>query len=81
MIVYYDMNLVNFNFFFYFGNAFFTVRNDFTNHVLAENIILLPGENCIHLNAKATRVGIWNFKQVNIVSQNVNPFQKFILFT
>lgn len=41
-------------------------RKDFTNHVLAENIILLPGENTVQLVAKATRVGLWNFKQVSI---------------
>lgn len=43
-----------------------TARNDFTNHVLAENIILLSGENTVQLIAKATRVGLWNFKQVSI---------------
>lgn len=30
----------------------------------AENVMLKPGENTIELTAKATRVGVWNFKQV-----------------
>lgn len=44
--------------------AFALVRNDFTNQVQAENVLLKSGENTIELNAKATRVGLWNFKQV-----------------
>lgn len=40
------------------------VRNDFTNQVQAEKVLLAPGENLIQLNAKATRVGLWSFKQV-----------------
>lgn len=44
---------------------FFVVRTDFTNYVHTENVVLQPGNNTIELTAKATRVGVWNFKQVD----------------
>ncbi|ALC47741.1 SIDL [Drosophila busckii] len=41
-----------------------SMQADFANFVLAENIALHPGINHIELQAKATRVGRWQFKQL-----------------
>lgn len=47
---------------------FSSARNDFTNNVSTETILLQPGFNSIQLSTKATRVGLWSFKQVNLFS-------------
>ena len=41
-------------------------RNDFTNNVAVENVALKPGINVVELTAKATRCGLWKFKQLSI---------------
>lgn len=73
-----------FIFFCVFENAFHcffylkSVRTDFTNFVQTENVILQPGNNTIELTAKATRVGLWNFKQVReLIDFNVHSFLKY----
>lgn len=50
-----------------------TVRKDFSNKVIAENVLLTPGENTVDLSAKATRVGLWSFKQVPKRIQCLHP--------
>lgn len=42
----------------------FLVRTDFTNNVSTTNVVLKPGQNIIEFKSKATRVGVWSFKQV-----------------
>lgn len=42
-----------------------TVRSDFTNNVTLQSVLIQPGLNSIQLTSKATRTGIWVFKQVS----------------
>ncbi|XP_055852536.1 trafficking protein particle complex subunit 10 [Episyrphus balteatus] len=42
------------------------VQSDFQNFVVAEGVPLHPGMNIIEMKTKATRVGIWIFKQMSI---------------
>lgn len=53
------------------------VRTDFTNFVQTENVVLQPGNNTIELTAKATRVGVWNFRQVKF-SEFLKLFLQFL---
>lgn len=48
-----------------------TIRQDFTNNVNCINIVIKPGHNVIELKCKATRVGLWNFKQLSITVQKL----------
>lgn len=45
----------------------FTARNDFTNNVSNDNVVLHPGMNTIELRTKATRTGLWKFRQVRLI--------------
>lgn len=47
--------------------SFLTARNDFTNCVCIENVTLKPGLNTVTLRTKATRTGLWKFRQLSIV--------------
>lgn len=42
------------------------VQSDFQNFVSAEKVALHPGINIIEMRTKATRVGIWIFKQMSV---------------
>lgn len=48
-----------------------TVRNDFTNNVNCNNVVIKPGPNAIELKCKATRVGQWRFKQLSVCVQKL----------
>lgn len=49
-----------------------TTRGDFSNHVHMGSAAIKPGLNCVTLVGKATRVGTWAFRQLSVVSENMD---------
>lgn len=55
-----------------------TVRSDFSNALVCMNVPLKPGPNVIEVTGKATRVGIWSYKQISIQIQNLDYLSEAI---
>jgi len=49
-----------------------TIRSDFSNAAVLENVLIHPGVNSINLKAKALRVGSWKICQMSIQFQNLD---------